>query len=229
MSTTDSQYRYERKFVVQGLSLREVEAGVKSNPALFRTEFPERAVNNIYFDSFNLRHYFGNLDGLRDRTKVRIRWYGPLFGRVEKPVLELKIKHGLLGRKAAYPLPSFQLAEDYAPPLLNGDGLARALPEELKPHLTGLEPTLLNRYLRHYYRSADRRFRLTIDFGLEFYGVRRHQHGFVRRAGRPHLIVLELKYSGSDPEFADRVTGAMPFRLTRMSKYVVGVEAVHDH
>ena len=36
-----------------------------------------------------IKNCFNNVDGLKNRVKVRIRWYGDLFGVIEKPVLEL--------------------------------------------------------------------------------------------------------------------------------------------
>src|SRR5882672_3959960 len=101
MSVATDTYRYERKFLIEDIAPAEVEAGVRHNPALFYTEYPPRAVNNIYFDSADLRHYHRNVDGHHERVKARIRWYGPLFGQVLHPVLEIKRKQGLLGSKAA--------------------------------------------------------------------------------------------------------------------------------
>jgi hypothetical protein len=222
-----THYRYERKFLAEGLPLGEVQWWVKRNPALFFTEFPDRAVNNIYFDTPSLNHYFANMDGVRDRTKVRIRWYGPLLGWVDKPVLELKIKQGLLGRKVAHRLHPFRVDENFCGHALLNDGVLADVPEELKLHLVFHEPSLVNRYQRQYYRSADRHFRLTIDHDLQFYRLG-HEGNPLSEHPRPvDRIVLELKYTRAHSELADRVSNAFPFRLTRMSKYAVGVEAVH--
>ena len=42
------------------------------------------------------------------RIKSRIRWYCEIFCVIEKPVLELKIKNSLLGRKESYPVNTFK-------------------------------------------------------------------------------------------------------------------------
>ena len=112
MVQADSQlarYRYERKFLVPRDSWENIQAGIRMNPGMFSGIFQPRTVNNLYLDSASLRLYFMNLEGAADRTKVRIRWYGDLFGAISKPVLELKIKRGLLGTKQSFALKPFTL------------------------------------------------------------------------------------------------------------------------
>ena len=88
-------YRYERKSVISELTKNEIKALIKLHPAMFLESYPPRFVNNLYLDSVGMNNYFDNMAGLKERVKVRIRWYGRLFGSVEKPTLELKIKNGL--------------------------------------------------------------------------------------------------------------------------------------
>ena len=94
-----SDYRYERKFFIAELSKYEVKSIVKMHPVIFSELYHKRFVNNIYFDSFNFKNFLDNIEGVTDRIKIRIRWYGILFGYVENPILEIKIKKGLLGKK----------------------------------------------------------------------------------------------------------------------------------
>ena len=89
-----SDYRYERKFVTSELSKYHVESIVKTHPAIFSEIYQLRNVNNMYFDSFRLVNYSDNVDGSSDRIKIRIRWYGELFGKIKNPVLEIKEKKG---------------------------------------------------------------------------------------------------------------------------------------
>ena len=70
-------YRYERKFTVpNSFCYRIIEQFVKKNTALFREVFHVRQVNNIYFDTANLVAYNENVDGISERRKFRVRWYG---------------------------------------------------------------------------------------------------------------------------------------------------------
>src|SRR3712207_351051 len=101
--------RYERKFFITGRSAKEIEQQLHFHPACFKEIYNERWINNIYLDTLGFNNYYDNLEGERERWKTRIRWYGGLFGEISKPVLEFKIKRGLLGNKKSYPLRSFTL------------------------------------------------------------------------------------------------------------------------
>ena len=56
-----------------------------------------------------MNNFHDNIQGIAERKKTRIRWYNSLFGKIEKPTLEFKVKKGLLGKKISYPIPPFQL------------------------------------------------------------------------------------------------------------------------
>ena len=64
---------------------------LKTLPYDLKEKFNSRNVNNIYFDTQNNDCLKEHLDGIKDRYKIRIRWYGE-FERFFKPILEFKIK-----------------------------------------------------------------------------------------------------------------------------------------
>ena len=86
--------RCERKFLVGDLSVDELEDVILHHPAIFRPIFSERFVNNIYFDSLEFISYHQSIEGLDQRKKVRVRWYGDLSGSIKNPILEIKKKVG---------------------------------------------------------------------------------------------------------------------------------------
>jgi hypothetical protein len=225
-SDSENEFRFERKYHIQDRSTAEIVHWVLRSPALFREAYVPRSINNIYLDSPGLAAYFENIDGLADRTKLRIRWYGDLFGPIRKPVLEFKIKRGMVGTKASYPLQSFTLAPGFGFADLRPILADPALPETVRVELAHVEPALINRYHRRYFISADREYRITIDSRLEFYRVYRHDNQFLSRVVLPGSSVMELKYSGAIADLDDRITNFFPFRVTRMSKYVTGLEGV---
>ncbi|MCW5556507.1 MAG: VTC domain-containing protein [Verrucomicrobiae bacterium] len=57
-----------------------------------------------------------------------------------------------------------------------------ALPEAVRMELAHMEPALINRYRRKYFLSADGHYRITVDTGLEFYRVHRHDNRFLVRS-----------------------------------------------
>ena len=87
--------------------MAEVLALVRRHPAAFREAYPARFVNNIYLDSHGRSDYHDNIVGVANRNKTRVRWYGPLSGQIAKPVLERKLKRGLISGKLTHALPGF--------------------------------------------------------------------------------------------------------------------------
>jgi hypothetical protein len=226
MSGVPDNHRYERKFAIAGASLAEVEHHVRHHPALFFPEYPPRVVNNLYLDSPELRNYHQNVDGHSHRAKLRARWYGQLFGFVSRAVLEQKCKRGHLGTKQSASLAPFEFGRHVSALGVRRWLEASSLPQNLDHEVRQTQPTLVNHYRRRYFRSANRQVRLTIDSQLTFYRFHRHTNSFLSEVEVPALVVLELKYADAASEEAVSVARHLPFRMTRMSKYVFGLNAV---
>jgi hypothetical protein len=215
--------RYERKFVVLGHSVAEVRAVLDRHAALFRTAYPPRTVNNIYLDTTGLSDYRLHVNGAAARTKTRVRWYGELRGPA-CPVLERKQRVGSLGGKETFNLPQVGIEAGDGWTALSGALTGADLPDFLRHVVACRTPTLLNRYHRHYLNSADGRFRITVDSQLRF--ARAVPFDLARLEAAPPVpgVIVELKYAPADAEDAEAVGHALPFRLGRFSKYVLGVE-----
>ncbi|HOB99157.1 MAG TPA: polyphosphate polymerase domain-containing protein [Verrucomicrobiota bacterium] len=216
--------RYERKFVAAGLSLAETLALVRQHPALFRVAYPARQVNNLYLDSPAMRDYLDHVHGAAHRLKTRIRWYGREHGRIPLPVLERKLKFGHVGGKESHPLPEITLDGTVPMETLDAAIGGAALPPLLRASLRHLQPVLINRYERHYFLSADGRFRLTVDTNLLFLGVRPSAGCVAALPLGDRSPVIELKYGPDHAAAAATIGNAIPFRMVRFSKYVLGIE-----
>lgn len=234
----NKDYRFERKFRLAQISAQELEGLVKCHPAFFAEEHPPRAVNNVYFDSLHFDSFSDNVEGFSRRQKIRIRWYGSLFGYVENPVLECKIKQGLAGKKQRFPFPAFSIQAPFnAQVLLNNLGqinldssLTSRLNEREKRQLrltwAAIHPTLLNHYQRQYFCSADKRYRLTIDTDLCYYPLQGYTNHFLHSISENYHIIMELKYDSDLDNRADDIVNFFPFRVTKSSKYVNGIHRV---
>lgn len=225
-------YRYERKFLVQSLSLPQVQALVRLHPQLFHQPYPPRYVNNLYLDTPDLENYYDNVYGAARRRKVRVRWYGEIEGQIDCPLLEFKVKDGQVGTKHTYPLASFSLDASCSGSsggcYLQEAVTRSSLPERVRRELRDLDIVLLNRYYRHYYASRDGQFRLTLDTGLTFLRVNGVSGGpFIHRQVNFQDLVVELKYEIDQEPRADHVSSFFPFPVTRSSKYVQGMERVY--
>lgn len=217
-------YRLERKFFISELSKEEIESLVRLHPAMFSETFWERQVNNIYYDSDDMQFLHDNVDGTAQRVKVRVRWYDEMFGQVTKPVLELKIKSGSLGRKESYKLPPFTLDGNTRSDDLRSLIVHSEIPPDRLHYMKLLHPTLLNSYRRRYFESADHRFRITLDTTAEFYQMRPAGNAFLVPLTDKLNVILELKYDRQHDLEAGRVASWFPFRVTKSSKYVTCLE-----
>ncbi len=218
--------RFERKMFISDISYAEVEALIYSHPAMFREVFYQRAINNIYLDTLDLKNYWDNISGSGNRIKARVRWYGSQVDSNADCVLELKIKDGLLGWKERYQIGKLAIDNGLTGRALQSAFAQSALPESLKLSLSLMEPTLLNRYLRRYYISQNQMFRLTLDSRMEYLPIGPCGPGLVNQAADMSNLILELKYEADNSEQAAAITQMFPFRITRSSKYVSGVECV---
>lgn len=222
------QWRYERKFFISGLSKHEVESIVKLHPAMFSEIYYERTVNNIYLDSIDRGNYLDNVVGNSQRLKVRIRWYGDLFGSVEKPFLEIKTKSGYLSSKIAYELDPITI--DRTVSLYTIRRILKnssSIPDIIKPDLMSLGFSLLNNYRRKYFQSDDKKFRITIDSNMQFFEISPMDNSFLHKSVDYTSTILELKYDRDEDDHAENITKQFPFRITKSSKYVAGIDRVH--
>lgn len=220
------ELRYERKFLITDHSYQKVEQLLKFHPAAFSSIFYPRIVNNIYFDTLGYQGYYDNVEGERDRMKVRIRWYGDLAGSITQPVLEFKIKNGLLGNKESYNLQPFTMDAHFDKQQIVQALSGADIPQHVRNHVLSLRPALMNRYARSYYLSADGQFRITIDHDLTYYRIS-YDKGFIPTGTIDHTsVVLELKYDAALGEDAMQVGDALPFAMTKNSKYLQGMERI---
>lgn len=216
-------YRFERKFFIPSISSSQVEAIIKNHPSLFHETFPARCINNIYLDTLDMTNYWDDVNGVSKRVKVRIRWYGDLFGEISKPVLEFKIKNNTVGSKVNFALSPFILSDLIKVQTLRERFSILNISENLKSYLLSLNLSLMNSYSRKYYESVDTKFRVTIDSGLQFFKLSPDNNLHLQSLETPGVTILELKYNQRHDDLGESVSSYFPFRMTKSSKYVSGL------
>ena len=220
---TDHGARYERKFHARGLSCGQVALLVKLHPAHFCAAYPPRDVNNIYFDTSCLDRFNTHVEGAAERRKLRIRWYGRAHGVISRPVLEVKERHGEVGTKRHFPIEPFNFDGSVELEALRRSIERSVTDPSVAAAMVSSLPTLMNRYRREYYQTADGCFRLTVDTQMSYQTVNGWRHAFRDRHTDPFLTILELKYDVSRSGAAFGITQKLPFRLSKHSKYVYGI------
>jgi len=210
------EWRYEIKFTIDNTSFDDILQFVLYHPTGFKMTFPDRVVNNIYFDTPDFTCCRENLAGVSERKKFRVRWYD-MAEEGSKAKLEVKIKENALGRKLGYPL---AFTHDLTK-------LSEVVNEKLF-FSDSLRPSLNNAYLRSYYQSGCGGFRLTIDREMTFNPL--YSTAFesgVQMITDPRIIV-EVKFPKENMDRLREITAYIPFRQTKHSKYVTGVMTCHS-
>ncbi|MDA3846872.1 MAG: VTC domain-containing protein [Vallitaleaceae bacterium] len=215
--------RYELKYVYDGIMKSQVLMEIKKHPQMLHEIYAERTVYNIYLDTEDFSNYHDNLLGAKERVKHRISWYNDPT-EAKSPVLEYKCKDDKLGWKHIYQLPDFRLDHTF-----NWDQyveiIRNMIPVE-DQHIIGelisQVPILHNYYNRRYFMTPDGRFRVTVDWNLN-YGNMGKTYKPTRHI-KDDKVVLEVKFDESYAVDAHLVTGSISGRMCANSKYVTGVE-----
>jgi hypothetical protein len=216
--------RYEIKYVFPPAWLERVIKDILSSPYLFREIFWERQVNNIYMDTPSLQDYYEAVNGASNRSKTRIRWYGPLWQHTAAPVLEIKCKMGLSGKKTGFPL---------KPLIFDGDFRQRQFMDDLKQnpdipadHLAPRTLTLINSYTRRYFITPDSLCRVTIDRSMRFYSLHQALMG-ADFCFHDNTVILEVKFEKEYLFEISNLFQSLGYRIGRNSKYVNGVKNIY--
>ncbi len=218
--------RQEIKFVANRSDYGAILQWLKLHSLAFSVAYPERTVNNVYFDTHELMAYSENLAGISQRTKVRYRWYGesdlPGKGR-----LEIKRKRNQYGWKL-----NFDCAEAPWQEGRNWQDVRTDIVRQASPQASvWLEQfplaVMINRYHRYYYLSACGRIRVTLDFDQQVWDQRYSDSpNKLREANLPDTFVVECKFDRHERKLASRILLGLPIRVSRHSKYMNAVNAI---
>lgn len=193
-------------------------------------------VHSVYLDSDDLKMYWDTINGLKNRFKLRLRYYdvnpkSPVFFEIKR-----RMNNCIMKQRGG-------VRQEYVPYLLSGH-----LPRE--EHLLSKAPKQMNAlhrfcelmnqvhakpkvhiaYMREAYVSSDDKHRVTIDrdvFGEENLtnSVKTEMKNPVR-AFDPGLVILELKFTNKFPNwFRDlvRMAGVMQCGA---AKYVESIQGL---
>lgn len=215
--------RYERKYITDVLLAEEVELALKLHPSLFFEKYPPRFINNIYFDNPSFKDYQDSVQGISQRKKIRIRWYGDLKGNIKNAQVELKYKNGVLVSKERFPLIPFKLSDIEKPSKWHSILEKSQVPSAIDMEIRELNQIVSNRYYRKYFLTPDDKFRITIDSNMESRMV-----GWFNKNSRSspsNKVVIELKYDLTADINVGKILRFLPFTLSKNSKYLGAMES----
>jgi hypothetical protein len=221
--------RYEIKITLEPRHLAEFRAWVRLHTAQWRVAYPPRQINNIYFDTATYEGLSGNVTGLADRDKLRLRWYGPDRVHIEEANMEVKRKRGMAGWKEIYPVTCpFDLGATTWPVFCRA--LREVLPARGRMWLDHFAyPVIINHYRRSYYVTPDGVVRLTVDTDLHAYDQRTSLcPNLIRSSRMQETVIVELKAEREDYVRLSDTLSYFPVAVDRFSKYVQGTTAAPD-
>ncbi|AFY71570.1 VTC domain-containing protein [Thalassoporum mexicanum PCC 7367] len=216
--------RYEIKIVGDRLMLPQLRAWLRVHPAAFRPAFPDRQVNNVYFDTPHLHSYMENVSGVSERRKLRLRWYGDRYDQIQGR-LELKGKFNNLGWKRSQKI---NMPLDLTKTTWRD--LVKTMRSQLEPEF-GLYldssgwAVMLNAYHREYYVSFSQQVRITIDNSIKVFDQRLSPLPNLTKPHPPsNLVIIEIKASRDCYDLISGIAGSFPLRVTKHSKYSSAME-----
>lgn len=213
--------RYEVKFITNQENYDSVMLWIKSSILSFKKSYPDRIVNNIYFDDLNFENFHDNVVGISKRRKVRYRWYQN-SNTILPGYLEIKSKQNNLGSKQLYKIDNVDFD-------INGSWeifinfLKTKLTKNSNIYLENLRAVLFNSYHRKYFESQNKKIRITVDQKQKFYKQNSSlRPNFTRPNPSLDVITIEIKAEQKYQELVSKLLNNIPFRQTKYSKYVVG-------
>ncbi len=219
--------RLEIKFNGHELEKDRIRQWLKMHPACFYTPYPDRWINNVYFDTHHYHCYAENLSGGSARTKLRYRWYGQ-HDYPQKGVLEVKCKRNYFGWKLRFNADKSPYEKEGGWRDIQHNLIEMLAPEAriwLESHP---QPVIINRYYRMYFVSKDEKVRATIDIKQRMFDQRYKPYPNISRAvNSPKTLVLEIKFDRKDTAIASKIMQGLPLRVSRNSKYMIGVKSIH--
>lgn len=218
------EYRNEIKYFLYRVNRKTLYIQYKLSSLLLAKSFPDRWVNNIYFDNMNLDLFNQSIEGASRRTKVRLRWYGD-FQEIKNPVLEFKYKSGHKNIKDSVIIKDRILYDGNFSNLFNIISETKALKKKYKYFLKELRPVLANRYFRSYHLSANKKYRVTTDTSLNFTNLITGSLKVPYWNKPKDITIVELKFKNQDDHITNFMTEIRSrYRLSQISKYTYGLQ-----
>ncbi len=207
--------RFERKWLFRSNNYLAMINSLLRSKLFFRTQYPLRKVNSIYFDTQDYVSIRQNLDGVSNKKKIRIRWYGNK-NIINKPIIEIKSKKGFETKKESISIKELDNLN-----LLNLDNL-KTIQEILNFKLKQkkvIHPVLTTHYEREYFISLNGKIRATVDYNLKSIFLNNLSQIDIIKNFK-NICILEFKYPTSLDKYVRKNLRDISLRLSKNSKFV---------
>ena len=207
--------RFERKWLFKNNDYLTLINSLTRSKLFFRNQYPLRNVNSIYFDTHDYISIRQNLDGVSNKKKIRIRWYGEK-DVLTKPIIEIKSKKGFETKKESIPIKELDNLKLIS--IKNLKTIQDKLNLKLKQKKI-IYPVLTTHYEREYFISSNGKIRATVDYNLKSIFLNNLSQIDIIKNFK-NICILELKYSTGLDKYVRENLKDISLRLSKNSKFV---------
>ena len=219
----DNNLRYERKFMSSAKYNGYLDNLLKFICNDIYETYPQRRVNSIYYDTDCFKFASQNIEGYKERSKIRIRFYGNVLNKNDI-FLEQKNKFGDVGNKQIKALIN-QNNLEYNYNNLSKDIILNNPNNYALEKFIGIKPKLFCSYNRQYFETACKNYRFTIDRDIKFGSFigKNKLKDALKYLQKTDKEIIEFKYSIENEMNANKIIKDLPLRVTKSSKYISGL------
>jgi SPX domain protein involved in polyphosphate accumulation len=207
--------RFERKWIYNSNNILSLINSLVRSKLFFRHHFPKRKVNSIYFDDSSYTSVVQNLDGINNKTKLRLRWYGKK-SKILDPKFEFKKKIGFIANKKLIKADEFNNLDF---PKVSNLKKIQNIVNDKNLSKKKIYPIISTHYEREYLISSDNMIRATVDFNLESIHLKNFSQIKLNKIFS-NITILEIKYPVYLDNLLRKKLDNITLRLSKNSKYV---------
>ena len=181
----------------------------------FSVHYPKRQINSLYFDDQNYSSINENLDGVSEKKKYRIRWYGSK-NKLNNPIFEIKSKKNYESFKRLINLKKLNNLFIFKHENLNF--VKEFLNNQYRFNKI-IYPVLTTHYDREYLISNNGLIRATLDYNIQSVFLKENNDLNINRNYYSNTI-LEIKYDVNLDKYVRENLKNISSRLSKNSKFV---------
>jgi hypothetical protein len=226
----NNSWRFEFKYHLSLQHYYRVKSAIRPylrpDDFTMRNEVGHYFVRSLYFDSSNFHALQEKIDGVCDRTKLRIRTYSPVPKAENDIRVEMKARKGITVEKRN----TFISLYEYNYFMNSGHWPTRFDPVlvefERYIHLKNLKPQVLIEYMREGFISITQNdLRITFDKAVKCAASNSlFPANATFRNINNELIVLEIKCNNSQPPWLLQIVRQQGLRIVANSKFAQGIQ-----
>lgn len=214
--------RYELKYQLNDYTQTVFKHICETEYGFFK-KYEDRKVRSLYFDTSDNEFVMGNLSGISQRQKARLRWYITDDSFCVQPKFEIKARKNKIGLKNSFNAPVFDEFTSVTVLTRYCENIFRNQPKDIVNFNTkAFLPVIMIEYTRSYYENLDG-VRVTFDKKMRCSGVNMFSNAQNLGWLNFRYNLAEVKVSEEQIEDGMSFIQRLPFKHRRHSKYMVGL------